>query len=49
MEFLGIDLDAVHNQANALVISLESSPVAVRVMTTDEELMIARHTAALIQ
>jgi acetate kinase len=49
MEFLGIHLDAARNQANAPVISLASSPVAVRVMTTDEELIIARHTVALIQ
>jgi acetate kinase len=49
MEFLGIHLDAARNQANAPAISLASSPVAVRVMATDEELIIARHTAALIQ
>jgi acetate kinase len=49
MEFLGIHLDAAHNQANAPVISVASSPVTVRVMATDEELMIARHTATLIQ
>jgi acetate kinase len=49
MEFLGIHLDAARNQANIPIISLASSPVAVRVMTTDEELIIARHTVALIQ
>ena len=48
MEFLGIHLDEACNQANAPVISSESSPVMVRVMPTDEELIIARHTAALI-
>ncbi len=42
LEFLGIKLDNVHNSTNALVISIESSPVTVRVIKTDEELMIAK-------
>jgi acetate kinase len=44
MEFLGIRLDAERNAANAAVISAEHSPVTVRAMKTDEELIIARHT-----
>ena len=44
MEFLGIRLDAAANAANAAVISGPQSPVTVRVMKTDEELIIARHT-----
>ena len=32
------------NEANAEVISGDGSPATVRVMKTDEELMIARHT-----
>ena len=44
MEFLGIRLDAGRNAANAAVISGPQSPVTVRVMKTDEELIIARHT-----
>ncbi len=44
MEFLGIHLDAGRNDANAAVISRDGSPVMVRVMKTDEGLMIARHT-----
>jgi acetate kinase len=40
--FLGIELDEKRNAANAAVISAETGPVAVRVMHTDEEWMIAR-------
>ena len=47
MEFLGIRLDPSRNDANAPIISLSDSPTSVRVMKTDEELMIARHTYAL--
>lgn len=39
--FLGIELDEAHNTANAQVISSDASRVAVRVIRTDEELMIA--------
>jgi acetate kinase len=48
MEFLGIHLDSSRNNANAPVISREDSPCIVRVMRTDEDLMIARHTNDLI-
>jgi acetate kinase len=48
LEFLGIRLDASRNDANARVISQEGSPTVVRVIKTDEELMIARHTCVLI-
>ncbi|MCL5744367.1 MAG: acetate/propionate family kinase [Acidobacteria bacterium] len=44
MEFLGIRLDQERNNANAPVISLLGSAVTVRVMKTDEEIMIARYT-----
>jgi acetate kinase len=40
--FLGIELDEKLNAANGAVISAAVSPVAVRVIRTDEELMIAR-------
>jgi acetate kinase len=46
-EFLGIRLDASRNDANAPIISRSDSPASVRVMRTDEELMIARHTYTL--
>jgi acetate kinase len=42
LQFLGIEVDEKRNAANAAVISTEAGRVAVRVMHTDEELMIAR-------
>lgn len=42
LSFLGIELDDARNSADAPVISVDSSRVAVRVIATDEELMIAR-------
>jgi acetate kinase len=42
LEFLGIELDEHHNAANDGVISAATSRVDVRVIHTDEELMIAR-------
>jgi acetate kinase len=48
MEFLGIRLDVARNRANAPLISWEDSQVIVWVIKTDEERMIARHTAALV-
>ena len=38
----GIQIDAARNQQNAKVISAEGAPVAVRVIPTDEEVVIAR-------
>ena len=49
MEFLGIHLDFNRNNANTSVISKADSPVVVRVMKTNEELMIARHTRKCVQ
>ncbi|HEV7222187.1 MAG TPA: acetate/propionate family kinase [Pirellulales bacterium] len=43
LQFLGIELDAARNSANAAVISRDARPVAVRVVKTNEELMMARH------
>jgi len=40
--FLGIELEDKRNAANESVISSEHSRVAVRVIRTDEELMIAK-------
>jgi acetate kinase len=42
LDFLGIKLDKARNLKNAGVISKNSSRVTVRVIRTDEELMIAR-------
>ena len=40
--FLGIELDETRNAKNAAVISTDASRATVRVIRTDEELMIAR-------
>ena len=48
MEFLGIRLDPTRNDANAPIISEDYSPITVRVMKTDEEVIIARSTYNLI-
>lgn len=42
LEFLGIELDAEQNAANAAVISSATGRVAIRVIRTDEEWMIAK-------
>jgi acetate kinase len=44
LEHLGIGLDATANGGNAQVISAGASRCVVRVLETDEDLMIARHT-----
>jgi acetate kinase len=49
MRFFGIALDQERNQANASLISSDASPVAVRVIRTDEELMIARSVDRLLR
>jgi acetate kinase len=49
LEFLGIRLDSARNERNAAIISRASGPVTVRVLKTNEELMIARHTRHLIR
>jgi acetate kinase len=48
LEFLGIRLDPARNERNAPVISHDGSPVTVRVIKTNEALMIARHTQQLL-
>jgi acetate kinase len=48
LSFLGIELDESRNAETADVISLDTSRVAVRVIRTDEELMIARSVCRLI-
>ena len=42
LQFLGVEIDALRNAANATVISSNDSRVVVRIMHTDEEMMIAR-------
>ncbi|AEH82429.1 acetate/propionate family kinase [Sinorhizobium meliloti] len=48
LAWLGAELDPAANEAGAALISTAESRVAVHVLQTDEELMIARHTLALI-
>ena len=48
LTWLGVKLDHAANADRALTISLPDSRVSVHVIPTDEELMIARHTAALL-
>ncbi len=49
LEFLGIRLDPDRNAAHAPVISSDDAAVTVRVVPTDEDLMVARHTRRLIE
>lgn len=46
--FLGLEIDALPNAANADVISSDASKVSVRVIRTDEELMIARSVCRVL-
>jgi acetate kinase len=47
LEYLGIALDPAANRRDAKLISSQSSSCAVRVIQTDEDLMIARHTRSV--
>jgi acetate kinase len=47
--WLGVELDPKANDAGGPRISTESSRVSAWVVPTNEELMIARHTRALLQ
>jgi acetate kinase len=49
LPFLGIALDPDRNTANASLISAQTSAVRVRVIPTDEERVIARHTVAVLR
>ena len=46
--YLGIRLDPAANAANAAVISAGDSKAAVRVIKTNEELIVARQTMAVL-
>jgi acetate kinase len=48
LEFLGIELEEKRNAANEGVISTESSRVAVRIIRTDEEWMIANTVCCVL-
>src|SRR5512143_1684921 len=47
--FLGIELDEKQNAAGAALISMQGSRVAVRVIHTDEELMIAKTVCRVLK
>ena len=46
--FLGLELNEAHNKETASVISTDNSRVTVRVIRTDEELMIARSVCRVL-
>jgi acetate kinase len=48
LEFLGVRLDERRNASSDRVISEDGAPVTVRVIPTDEEIVIARTTAHLL-
>lgn len=48
LEFLGIQLDPERNEVHGPIISSKDSPCTVRVIPTNEGLMIARHTQRLL-
>jgi acetate kinase len=49
LNFLGIELHKARNAKNATQISTDSGPVRVRVIRTDEELMIARSVCSVLK
>ena len=49
LSFLGIEIEEKRNEASEGLISAPSSTVAVRVIHTDEELMIARSVAVVLR
>jgi acetate kinase len=49
LNFLGIELNPINNAENASVISAEIGRVTVRVIRTDEELMIARSVCRILE
>jgi acetate kinase len=48
LEMFGMHIGAARNLSNGAIISSEKSSVKVRVMKTNENLMLARHAAALL-
>ena len=46
--FLGVTIDEEKNRKNMPVVSQEKGPVAVRIIKTNEELMIARHAYTVL-
>jgi acetate kinase len=48
LEFLGVELDPARNARHELMVSAEASRVAVYVIATNEELMVARATRRIV-
>lgn len=48
LDFLGLELDGSRNETHAAVISRDGSRVTVRVIPTDEEMMIARSVGRVL-
>jgi acetate kinase len=48
MSYIGIQLDPERNAGGASIISAPQGPVMVRVIPTNEEIMIARHTRSVL-
>jgi acetate kinase len=46
--YLGLEIDAARNETHTPIISCDASRVMVRVIPTDEDLLIARHTRRLV-
>jgi acetate kinase len=49
LSYLGVQLDSARNDRHEPIISSDQSRVIVRVIPTDEDLVIARHTRRLIE
>ncbi|MBZ4336600.1 acetate/propionate family kinase [Corallococcus sp. AS-1-12] len=48
LDYLGVQLDAPRNEASAEVITTDASSCPVRVLPSDEEVQLARHTRRLL-
>jgi acetate kinase len=48
LAYLGVELDPARNAADAAIVSADGAGVLVRVMATQENLMVARHTYATL-
>jgi acetate kinase len=48
LDFLGVRLDGPGNEANAALISAPQSGVKVRIINTNEDLMIVRHVRSVL-
>ena len=49
LQFLGVRIDTARNEANGDIISAAGASVTVRVVATDEEIVIARHVAQVLR